>query len=681
MSSPSLTASDDKTLPSAMTSMGGLGDLGKAEKLVAQQTQDTQKIREDVSRRNMSIEESLKSLQEQKFDAKPPEFKPKEFEGKMPENDPVKSFGSIASVIGIMGSLLTKQPLTSALNASTAAMNAYRKNDVDAYQSAYEAWKTNTDFAFKRANWENEQYKTALEHFDKNQTQSLAQIRALATLNQDEVAMAALNSGNIKNLIDIFNSRQEAMIKGTAAQRMANDYAIKQGLKLEAVKEKEDDLKRPLSAIEKNDIYKLIDSSNNETQAQAGQEKRAGEEYDRKKTLLKDLRETEKYKNADPTEKARMESEIMEAKGETYSSIEKSRQAERLYEAQNTAYKDWVEGPGKDAKPEIKAAMRNAMTRGKATDPLTVDKEMNNLKSMDERWSLYQQFTNSEAGKAATPEERARMLTEITDPKYNIAKLKGGNGVEKLSKEAVDFYAEGFLLNGYVPTIGYGRDGATNKKLIIDRGAEMAIQRGLNPGDLAVFREMTKSEQANSTVLTKNLSALRSFEKTAIKIGDDLLKIASKTELGGSPLWNKYQMYLRGEIEGDSDVKLFQSQIKTFATDVSKIITSPGLGGQLTDSARHEVDAFLGGNITLEALQKIHAQLRKDFTYRDQSLQDELDTTRQLTADPTQAWKGGGRKPAATQDYKSSDDVVSAFKKGEITREKASELLKSMGHE
>ena len=652
MSSTDLN-STDKTLPSPMLSMSPAltSDLGKAEKLADKQAQDTQRVQSDIARRNASIEDTLKSLQQQKFDQKPPEFNPKEFQGQMPENDPVKSFGSIASIIGIMGSLLTKQPLTSALNASTAAMNAYRKNDVEAYQSAYEAWKTNTDFAFKRANWENERYRAAMEHYHNNQSQALAEARTLAAVNQDDIASATLQSGNIKNFVEIMDARERALTQGQAAARTAQDYGVRQGLKLEAVQERKKELGRPLTAVEKNEIYKLIDSTNNETAAQAGEEKRKTEEYDRKKTLLKDLRETPKYKDADPTEKARLESEIMEAKGETYSSIEKSRQAQRLYDAQDAAYKDWVEGPGKDAKPEIKAAMLNAMTRGKATDPLTVDKEMNNLKSMDERWSLYNQYTDSEAGKAASPEERARMLTEMTDPRYDLAKLKGVAANTDLPKATADFFAEGFLQNGYVPTIGYGKDGEAHKAQILSRAAELAISRGLTPGDLAVFREITKSEQTNSTKLTSSLSNLRSFENTAIKIGDDLLKIAAKTDLGGSPLWNKYRMYMRGEVAGDSDVKLFQSQIKTFATDVAKIITNPGLGGQLTDSARHEVDEFLGGNITLEALQKIHAQLRKDFTYRDQSLQSELDQVHQITADPTKAWnpRGGASGPTTAQ--------------------------------
>jgi hypothetical protein len=268
------------------------------------------------------------------------------------------------------------------------------------------------------------------------------------------------------------------------------------------------------------------------------------------------------------------------------------------------------------------------------------------------------------------------MLTEITDPKYDIAKLKGAASAPVLPKETADFYAEKYLASGDVPSIGYGKDGAAHKAQILSRAAEMAKERGISPGDSNVFKATVKSEQSNLTKLTVSQSALKSFENTAVKNGDDMLRLAGKASLGGVPLWNRYVNATRDQIQGDPELKTFETQVKLFSTEVAKILTSPGLGGQLTDSARHEVDGLINKDMTLEQLRQVHAQLRKDFIYRDQSLQQEIDQTRAIISDPAKAWK-----PAATQDYKSSDDVVSAFKKGEITREKASELLKSMGHE
>lgn len=50
-----------------------------------------------------------------------------------PENDPMKAFLSVGAMIGVLGGMLTRQPLVSGLNALTAAGQARKENDMQQY--------------------------------------------------------------------------------------------------------------------------------------------------------------------------------------------------------------------------------------------------------------------------------------------------------------------------------------------------------------------------------------------------------------------------------------------------------------------------------------------------------------------------------------------------------------------
>ena len=90
---------------------------------------------------------------------------------KPPENDPDKSFLSFASLLGIAFGMRTRQPLTNALNASAAAMNASRAGDLQRYQQSYQIWKENMTLLREQATWELKARQEAMaeaEHdFDK----------------------------------------------------------------------------------------------------------------------------------------------------------------------------------------------------------------------------------------------------------------------------------------------------------------------------------------------------------------------------------------------------------------------------------------------------------------------------------------------------------------------------------
>jgi len=77
------------------------------------------------------------------------------------QSDPLKLWSSPAMMVAMFGSMLTRTPMTSAMNAAASAINAFKKNDLDNYNIQYKKWQAETANAEKMFNhqvglWEHE---------------------------------------------------------------------------------------------------------------------------------------------------------------------------------------------------------------------------------------------------------------------------------------------------------------------------------------------------------------------------------------------------------------------------------------------------------------------------------------------------------------------------------------------
>ena len=129
---------------------------------------------------------------------KPPETKTTDF---------MESFGSAAMALAGLGSLMTRRPLTNALNAGAAVMQAYHKNDMEAAQQAYQKWEVETKNAMAMHQFEQETYRNVMDKHRGNADMLRAALTANAAALKDEVALAMLNSGNTPGAIALITGR------------------------------------------------------------------------------------------------------------------------------------------------------------------------------------------------------------------------------------------------------------------------------------------------------------------------------------------------------------------------------------------------------------------------------------------------------------------------------------------
>ena len=194
---------------------------------------------------------------------------------------------------------------------------------------------------------------------------------------------------------------------------------------------------------------------------------------------------------------------------------------------------------------------------------------------------------------------------------------RSGGGSE-LSPAALEMAATVYGKTGQLPP-GMGKEAVRVRTDIINKWAEMGGTGEKTIRDRSDYR----SGQVDLNALEKSYSAVKAFENTAIRNGDRLIQLANKVDQTGTPLIEKWIRSGR-QATGDPDVSTFNAQMQIYTSEAAKILNNPTLSGQLTDSARHEVQGFLNGGSSAKQILSVVNLLKTDFENRKITLEDEI---------------------------------------------------------
>lgn len=193
------------------------------------------------------------------------------------------------------------------------------------------------------------------------------------------------------------------------------------------------------------------------------------------------------------------------------------------------------------------------------------------------------------------------------------------NNSSSISPEGLDFAADNYRRTGQLPS-GLTRDPAATKA-IISRAAEMDKQQGgaglaLNKSDIEANRKSLDKLQSMS-------DSVEAFENTAGKNLDQFLGTAKNVVDSGVPLVNTpLRMIARGT--GGKDQAAYDAARQVALNEIAKVVSNPNLSGQLSDSARHEVEALNPQNATLAQTYRVAQILKQDMDNRRQSYQQQI---------------------------------------------------------
>jgi hypothetical protein len=199
-----------------------------------------------------------------------------------------------------------------------------------------------------------------------------------------------------------------------------------------------------------------------------------------------------------------------------------------------------------------------------------------------------------------------------------------------LSPAGIDIAALNFRKTGQLPALGMG-DKVTRKQ-IIDRSATLTPEdiARLEAGgvDVAANKAGFTADSTTLSKLQQQRSAIGAFEQTALKNIDLFLEQAKKIPDTGSPLLNTPVRFVSGQVMGAAEQAAYNAARQVAVNEIAKITSNPTLAGQLSDSARREVEAFNPSNATLKQTMAVMRLLKQDMQNRTKALDAEMGTVR-----------------------------------------------------
>lgn len=220
-------------------------------------------------------------------------------------------------------------------------------------------------------------------------------------------------------------------------------------------------------------------------------------------------------------------------------------------------------------------------------------------------------------GYRGTPTDFARWKATLAPvAQINVANAAGGG----MSDAATDQAAERYHLTGQLPPGNRGVAGLAQNRKIMNRAAE------LFPGSMTTDSAEYKANTESLKGLQKNLDAVSAFENTAIKNIDLLLEQGKKVIDSGSPWVNRPLRTVAQSGMGSADLAAFNAARQVAINEIAKVTSSPWLTGQLSDTARREVEAFIPANATLAQTMRVAQVLKQDMANRHQSYQEQIDS-------------------------------------------------------
>jgi hypothetical protein len=130
-----------------------------------------------------------------------------------------------------------------------------------------------------------------------------------------------------------------------------------------------------------------------------------------------------------------------------------------------------------------------------------------------------------------------------------------------LSQEALDLAAQKYLQTGQMTTLGYGKSAATQRAAILNRAAELERQQGGNSADLPTQQAAFHASSQALGQLEKQKNMAMAFESTTNRNLDIVQNMSNKVDRTGSPILNKYALYLKGQVAGDADTQLLKNSV------------------------------------------------------------------------------------------------------------------------
>ncbi len=222
------------------------------------------------------------------------------------------------------------------------------------------------------------------------------------------------------------------------------------------------------------------------------------------------------------------------------------------------------------------------------------------------------------------PPATVKKAQEMFDKEHRPPANNTFNINSALSDDAVDQAAKLYLETGQLGNYSSGPAGAQMRAKIMNRAAELGkdTDLGANRQDYAANSAAIKDTERNrSRVLTSEGTAARNLDLAAT--------VSQKVDRTGSPVLNRYLLYLKGQVAGDDNTQLLNNAVETAANEYANVVSAGSSGGAAaTDSARQHARDMLHSGMANGTFQKVVKQMKVEMGNRHASFDDQLASLR-----------------------------------------------------
>lgn len=185
----------------------------------------------------------------------------------------------------------------------------------------------------------------------------------------------------------------------------------------------------------------------------------------------------------------------------------------------------------------------------------------------------------------ATEKQRQRVLSAGAS---DLVKAAGG-------QDRLDYMFERYARYKEVPAMGMGMN---LRWAFLGGAAQWAKDHGLEPRAAEISQMQTKGAQTAFSNLSKVKSVASTAGETAIKHGENALKIMDKKDRLGSPVVDRWIRAGKKAIGGDEDVTAFDTNVHFFDREVARYLTSMTAGGVMSQEEANEVKKLISSSET-----------------------------------------------------------------------------------
>jgi hypothetical protein len=230
------------------------------------------------------------------------------------------------------------------------------------------------------------------------------------------------------------------------------------------------------------------------------------------------------------------------------------------------------------------------------------------------------------------------------------------------NSDALDLAANNYRQTGQMPA-GFSRSPQTTSA-IIARAAQLDQQNG--GAGIAANKAMLGSYTDALKKLQTNFSQVQAFEQTAEKNMDLLQTTAAKIPDLGTRFANVPVRMISGSMIGTDNMAAFKTALNTAQTEAAKVLNSSNASGVLSDSARHELQEVIDGNMPLSAMVASLNTLKQDMGNRTAAYQQQIgDLQNRIKGTGQPGGAAGAPQEGATKVNSHGDKIV--FRGGQWT--------------